>query len=374
MDALSHLKYHYFYKITKTDTGQFYYGIHSTNNLNDGYMGSGIILRRMYKSIGKKKFIKEILKFFNSRHEASEYEKKIVTESLLKQDLCLNLALGGDLNDHEYGMTLGLVTVRDKDGNCFDVKTDDPRYLSGELVHSCKGLATVRDSEGKCFKIRIDDPDYIAGKYISVSKGNKALSGKTTIHKDGVYLVIETDELEKYKELGWEVRSKCRGRISPTKNMMHLIKDGKSIMVKRSDAQSYLDDGWENRRDVTPLKGTICLTKDGKNLYVDPNDIQSYLDNGWQRGGTSRNSGKLTCTLDNGKTYIQLDKDDPRVISGEAKTAFQLREPSCKGLKYIHLGTIVKRVKESEIESYIKNGYKIGIKDKYTQKKIPQNH
>ncbi len=365
MTALSYLRYHYFYKITKIDTDQYYYGIHSTNNLNDGYMGSGNILRRFIKKYGKDKFTKEIIKFFDNRKDLSSYEQQMVNEELLKDPLCLNLALGGDIKGQQLGVTKGLVTVRDKDGNCFDVRKDDPRYLSKELLPACIGLATVRDNEGRCFKISVNDPDYIAGKYIPVSKGNKGIKGKTTIYKDGTYLLVEVKDLDKYKELGWEIRSKCRGRISPTKGMVHLMKGDEHIMVKKSKMQEYIDDGWVNKRNVQPFKGTVCLTKDGKNLYIDPKNIQSYLDAGWSKGGTSRNKGKVTCSLDDGKTYVQLDKNDPLILSGKAKTVVQLKGSPCKGLKYVHKGNIIRRVKESELETYIKEGYKLGMrKDK----------
>ena len=34
-------KYNIVYKITNNINGKYYYGIHSTNNVNDRYLGSG---------------------------------------------------------------------------------------------------------------------------------------------------------------------------------------------------------------------------------------------------------------------------------------------------------------------------------------------
>ena len=45
-------KYHYFYKITNVINNHYYYGIHSTDDLNDGYMGSGTRLHYAYKKYG----------------------------------------------------------------------------------------------------------------------------------------------------------------------------------------------------------------------------------------------------------------------------------------------------------------------------------
>ena len=51
--------YHYFYKITNKIDGCFYYGVHSTKDLNDNYMGSGKKLRYMYKKYGIENFEKQ---------------------------------------------------------------------------------------------------------------------------------------------------------------------------------------------------------------------------------------------------------------------------------------------------------------------------
>jgi len=60
------MKFYYFYKITNLINQKFYFGVHSTSNLNDGYMGSGIALKKAYEKYGVFNFKKEILYFFDN--------------------------------------------------------------------------------------------------------------------------------------------------------------------------------------------------------------------------------------------------------------------------------------------------------------------
>lgn len=89
-------KHNYFYKTTNLVNGKYYYGIHSTNNLNDGYMGSGNSLTAAIKKYGKDNFVKEIIADYPTRKEASDHEKLIVTIELIKLNECYNLRTGGD--------------------------------------------------------------------------------------------------------------------------------------------------------------------------------------------------------------------------------------------------------------------------------------
>ena len=88
-------RYHYIYKTTNILTGKYYIGMHSTDNLEDSYIGSGKRLWYSVKKYGKENHKVEILEFLPNRSSLIGREKELVNEDLLKETLCMNLILGG---------------------------------------------------------------------------------------------------------------------------------------------------------------------------------------------------------------------------------------------------------------------------------------
>jgi len=88
-------KYHFIYKTTDKRNGNYYIGMHSTNNLNDGYIGSGDRLKHLIHKHGKEIFTIEILEFLPNRKSLKERETQIVNSDLLLEDKCMNLKVGG---------------------------------------------------------------------------------------------------------------------------------------------------------------------------------------------------------------------------------------------------------------------------------------
>lgn len=88
-------KYHFIYKTTCRVTSKYYYGMHSTDDLEDGYVGSGKYLWYSINKHGKENHIIERLEFFDSREILKEKEKEIVNEQLINDPLCMNLQIGG---------------------------------------------------------------------------------------------------------------------------------------------------------------------------------------------------------------------------------------------------------------------------------------
>lgn len=101
-------KFHYIYKITRAD-GKFYVGMHSTDDLEDGYFGSGQLLWKSIKKHGKEKHSKEILEFLPSRRDLKDRERELVDEELLGNKLCMNLRLGGAGWDSSEASTVAVL-------------------------------------------------------------------------------------------------------------------------------------------------------------------------------------------------------------------------------------------------------------------------
>jgi len=88
-------RYHFIYKTTNLLTGRYYIGMHSTDDLNDGYMGSGKRLRYSVNKYGKENHKVEVLEFFKSRDELKKREKEVVTFNEIAKEDCMNLKPGG---------------------------------------------------------------------------------------------------------------------------------------------------------------------------------------------------------------------------------------------------------------------------------------
>jgi hypothetical protein len=88
-------KFHFIYKTTCVTTGKWYIGMHSTDDLEDGYLGSGQRLRRSVVKYGSENHKAEIVEFHLSRSVLTEREKEIVNSDLIKDPMCMNLMIGG---------------------------------------------------------------------------------------------------------------------------------------------------------------------------------------------------------------------------------------------------------------------------------------
>lgn len=87
--------YYYLYEVTNLINGKVYVGQHITNNINDGYLGSGKAIKAAIKKYGKSSFKKEILLFANSPESLNILEKMAVPLWWAELPTNYNLVEGG---------------------------------------------------------------------------------------------------------------------------------------------------------------------------------------------------------------------------------------------------------------------------------------
>jgi len=92
--------YHFTYLTINTINNKFYLGKHTTKDLNDGYIGSGIAFKNAIKKHGYLNFQHYRLQFFTTAQDAYLAEGLLITEDVIKRyrdelKVCYNLKTGG---------------------------------------------------------------------------------------------------------------------------------------------------------------------------------------------------------------------------------------------------------------------------------------
>lgn len=86
---------HYVYETECLVNGKRYIGVHSTEDREDGYIGSGIYFGRAVKKHGRENFVSKILSEHPSRQEADDEEARLVDSDLVRSGKYYNLRTGG---------------------------------------------------------------------------------------------------------------------------------------------------------------------------------------------------------------------------------------------------------------------------------------
>jgi hypothetical protein len=181
--------------------------MHSTSNLNDGYLGSGKRLRRSIEKYGVSSFKIEILEFLPDRESLAKRESELVDEILLKDINCINLKPGG------------------KGGLCSAKHAYDFHAAGGRKVRQ---MLSIRHAE------RLKTDKEYREKFISKLIGNKNWLGKK-----------HTDETK--KKIGQANAILQKGE----KNSQYgskWITDGKENKKIKNDAE--IPDGWKPGRVI----------------------------------------------------------------------------------------------------------------------------
>jgi hypothetical protein len=183
-------KFYILYLITNTINNKIYVGVHATNNVDDGYMGSGTYIRRAIEKYGVENFKKTVLKYFDNEEDMFLAEKAIITPEFVKENTNYNIALGGsggntgNYNSKKRSSLISTassnrIMAKDITGKIIKVPKDDPRFDTKELVGQTYGKSMVKNSQGEIFQVDKDDPRIANGELVGITKGFCTMKDKS---------------------------------------------------------------------------------------------------------------------------------------------------------------------------------------------------
>jgi len=124
------------YKISNKLNNKFYIGMHKTVNLDDGYMGSGKLIRAAIQKYGIENFIKEILFVYDNEEDMKNKEKELV----VLDEMSYNLCEGGKGGFSYINRTADLTARNKRISAARDYK--DPAFLKNHHDAIIKALPT----------------------------------------------------------------------------------------------------------------------------------------------------------------------------------------------------------------------------------------
>ena len=221
--------YYSVYKTTNMINGKIYIGCHKTENLDDGYIGSGKYLQYAIKKYGRENFKKEILAVFDNKEDMFEMEAVEVNDNFVKNKSTYNLKKGGDggfdyLNGTDY---------------------DNPTHTFEHMqMMSIKGEKRRKD---KLLELR-NDKDWLENYRKIISEGIQLyyLNGGTGAFKN------KSHSVETKKKMSMAKKGKSTGSENSQYGTMWIYSDNeqKSIKIKHDDFELYEKKGWIKGRKI----------------------------------------------------------------------------------------------------------------------------
>lgn len=189
------------YKTTNLINEKYYIGCHQTDDLHDGYLGSGKHLKYAIKKYGTENFKFEILYSLSSKAEMFDLERTIVNEDLVKDPMTYNLKIGGS------GGNPGIVGAfkGKKHSEESKQKIREKRALQ-VITEESKKKMSVNSAMKNSPEIRKKVSEALSGRTCSDTHRSRVAEANlgTIIINNGIIAKrIPKDELAKYENTEW---------------------------------------------------------------------------------------------------------------------------------------------------------------------------
>ena len=128
--------YYFLYITTNKINGKYYKGEHATDNLFDGYLGSGKAFKRAFRKYGRNAFERKIVLFLPDLESLVAAEKLFITEEDISSPDCYNLREGGSRQPGKPGIKRAPFTKTHRDNiSLGQVEHYRRRLAAGEVTY-----------------------------------------------------------------------------------------------------------------------------------------------------------------------------------------------------------------------------------------------
>lgn len=218
-------RYHYIYKTTCIVTGKYYLGMHSTDDLHDGYVGSGKRLGYSIRKHGKGNHVVEILEHYFTREWLKEREAELVCAEKLTDPQCMNLKLGGE-GGFEHINATGLNNAKSKEvklaahQKAWNTLCDDPTQLA-ELKARSAAWMTQLHEDGRT-------KQFVSG----------------SVHHKKALMAAKTESAKIKQKEAFAVICHSQGIKNSQYGTCWINNGTKAIKIKNVDLETYIGQGW----------------------------------------------------------------------------------------------------------------------------------
>lgn len=175
------------YKITNMVNGKIYIGVHKTDDLNDGYMGSGKRLKYAIEKYGIENFTREYLQVFDNAEDMFKMESELVNEEFIARDDTYNLRLGG-FGGFDYINSVAnsdqKITAGSKGGHSYSLRYQtDEKFRIEQNEKRRVALELWRNSEEyenyiKSFKLKFPNGSFFGKAHSDETKSRMSEKAK----------------------------------------------------------------------------------------------------------------------------------------------------------------------------------------------------
>ena len=313
------------YITTNKINGKRYVGAHSTNNINDGYLGGGKIIGQAIKKYGKENFTRDVLNRTLTSKEAFHNEKFLIEMYNTLVPNGYNLSPTGGTN------------------------------IPGCSFHSKETKKLM--SESTIGNTNVRGRKFIYNKELNIEKR------------------VKEEDLTYYLDNGYELKRRpftSEHIENITSNIGYLWiynkKLNKEKQIKKEEISQYLNNGYELRRRPfseehikkfkgnTPVKGRrrIHNKELNKEKFVKEKELKQYFEKGWELG-CSKESIEKSRQSNIGKH------------SGKNHPMYGITR------RWINKNEKNKYVKEEELQHYLNNSWELGIAEETKKKNKKAN-